>query len=150
MVIRQMEAHDVECVATLITELGYPATSADIARRFERIDGHDNQLLLVADAGGEAIGWIHVAVHPYLENDASAEILGLVVRDAQRGRGIGAALVDAAESWAIRQGCGLLRVRSRIIRERAHAFYERHGFQRIKTQHCFQKTIAESGGPGTP
>ena len=150
MIIRQMQAHDVECVATLITELGYPATSADIERRFEGIDGHDDQILLVADAGGEAIGWIHVAVHPYLQNDASAEILGLVVTGAQRGRGLGAALVDAAESWAVRQGCGFLRVRSRVIRERAHAFYERHGFQRIKTQHCFQKTIAEGGGPGTP
>ena len=122
--------HDVECVAVLITELGYPATSADIARRFERIDGHDEQILLVADAGGEAIGPdFDVAVHPYLENDASAEILGLVVTDAQRGRGVGAALVDAAEAWAVRQGCGFLRVRSRVIRERAHAFYERHGFQ---------------------
>src|SRR5437867_11196284 len=134
MIIRQMQPHDVERVANLVTELGYPATAVDIARRFERIDGCDNQILLVADADGEAVAWIHVAAHAYLEHDASAEILGLVVTDQQRGGGIGTALVGAAESWALRQGCGLLRVRSRVIRERAHAFYERHGFQRIKTQ----------------
>jgi hypothetical protein len=34
-------------------------------------------------------------------------------------------------------------VRSRIARERAHAFYERGGFERIKTQHCFQKPIVK-------
>ena len=149
MTIRPMQRHDVECVSQLITELGYPATAADIARRFERIDGRDHQVLLVADAGGEAIGWIHVAMHPYLESDASAEILGLVVTDHERGHGIGAALVGAAESWARGQGCGVLRVRSRVTRERAHAFYERHGFHRVKTQHCFQKVIADGEGPGT-
>src|SRR3954453_336362 len=142
MTIRPMHAGDIDRVAILVTQLGYPATPLEISRRFERIDGRDHHILLVADAGQEAHGWIHVAAHPSLECDASAEILGLVVADDQRGQGIGAALVTAAESWAAAYGCGILRVRSRIARERAHTFYERNGFERIKTQHCFQKTIA--------
>ncbi len=141
MIIRPMQASDVERVADLTTQLGYPATGSDIARRFDRIRGEQNHAVLVADEGGTAIAWIHVTVHPYLENDASAEIMGLVVADGHRGRGIGKALVDAAESWAAAQGCRALRVRSRIVRERAHAFYERSGFHRIKTQHCFEKAI---------
>jgi GNAT superfamily N-acetyltransferase len=141
VVIRPMRADDVDRVANLLTQLGYPATGPEIARRFERIGGERNQALLIADEAGTAIAWMHVAVHPYLESDTTAEIVGLVVADGHRSRGIGKALVDAAESWAAAQGCRMLRVRSRIVRERAHAFYERAGFQRIKTQHCFEKRI---------
>src|SRR4051794_7369679 len=105
MIIRRMQTRDIDRVAMLMTQLGYPATALDVARRFERIDGRENQILLVADADAGAIGWIHVAMHPYLECDASAEILGLVVADDQRGHGIGTALVKAGESWAAGHGC---------------------------------------------
>jgi GNAT superfamily N-acetyltransferase len=136
-----MRDGDVERVAILLTQLGYPSTPQDIARRFSRIDGRDEQGLFVADDGNSVVGWMHVGAHPYLESDESAEILGLVVAEGQRSRGIGAALVSAAEKWAAQHGCHVIRVRSRITRDRAHAFYERGGFERIKTQHCFQKIL---------
>jgi len=136
-----MERRDVDGVADLVTQLGYPSTPRDIARRFERIDGRDDQALLVADDGSAVVGWMHVGSHPYLESDDSAEILGLVVAEGQRSRGVGGALVGAAETWAAERGCQVIRVRSRITRDRAHAFYERGGFERIKTQYCFQKTL---------
>jgi GNAT superfamily N-acetyltransferase len=139
-----MVAADADRVADLITQLGYPATGQQIAKRFERIDGQSNQILLVADEEGQAVAWIHVAAHPYLENDASAEILGFVVADGYRSRGIGKALVASAEAWASALGCEVVRVRSRIVRDRAHAFYERNGFQRVKTQHCFEKGLTRA------
>lgn len=138
-----MEARDIEQVAALITQLGYPSTPQDIARRFTHIDGRDDQALLVADDGRAVVAWMHVGSHRYLESDESAEILGLVVAEEQRSRGIGAALVGAAEKWAAQHGCQVLRVRSRTTRPRAHAFYERGGFERVKTQHCFQKSIGQ-------
>lgn len=141
MNIRMMETRDVDRVAGLLTELGYPSTPQQIARRFTRIDGRADQALLVADDGRAVVGWMHVGTHPYLESDESAEILGLVVADGQRSRGVGTALVRAAEKWAVEHGCEAIRVRSRITRDRAHAFYERGGFERIKTQHCFQKML---------
>jgi GNAT superfamily N-acetyltransferase len=135
-----MQAGDVERVADLLTQLGYPTTGSSVAARFARIDAEQNALL-VADESGTARAWIHVAVHAYLESDDTAEIVGLVVADGHRSRGIGTSLVNAAESWAAGKGCLALRVRSRIVRERAHAFYERAGFERIKTQHCFEKPL---------
>jgi len=141
MQIRRMVAADADPVADLLTQLGYPSTGKQIAKRFDRIDGQSNQILLVADEEGQPIAWIHVAAYPYLENDASAEILGLVVADGHRSRGIGKALVTSAEAWASALGCGMLRVRSRIHRDRAHAFYEGNGFARVKTQHCFEKKL---------
>jgi len=136
-----MVPDDADRVADLITQLGYPATGPQIARRFERINGQSNQILLVAEEEGQAVAWIHLAAHPYLESDACAEILGFVVADGFRSRGIGKALVTSAEAWASALGCGMLRVRSRIVRERAHAFYEGNGFRRVKTQHCFEKDL---------
>lgn len=148
MKIRTMTHDDVDAVAGLTTQLGYPATDAEIARRFARIDRQQNQTILVAEDAGATIAWMHVAIHLYLENEASAEILGLVVADGHRSRGIGGALVHAAEKWARAHSCRMLRVRSRVTRERAHAFYERAGFSRMKTQHCFEKPIVRTGREG--
>ena len=142
MLIRTMEARDIDRVTELLTQLGYPSTPQQIARRFTRIDGRNDQVLLVAADGNGVVGWMHVGTRPYLESDASAEILGLVVADGQRSRGIGAALVNAAEALAVEHQCPVIRVWSRITRDRAHAFYERGGFERVKTQHCFQKALA--------
>ena len=139
--IRPMTASDTDRVAQLMTQLGYPSTSQQIAKRFERIDGQSNQALFVADDEGQVVASVHVAANPYLENDPSAEILGLVVADGYRSQGVGRALVSAAEAWAATLGCGLLRVRSNTIRTRAHAFYDRAGFQRVKTQLCFEKNL---------
>lgn len=144
-----MEIADASRVAELTTQLGYPATLDAIAQRFDRVSSQPNHVVLVADGGVGVVGWIHTGVHPYLEHDAAAEILGLVVDDGHRGQGIGDSLVRAAESWAKGQGCLTLRVRSRIARERAHAFYERRGFQRIKTPHCFEKQLTPAA-PRTP
>src|SRR5689334_15689759 len=120
MNIRAMTPGDVDPVADLVTQLGYPASPDDVLRRFKRIDGRNDQAVFVAEDSSRVVGWLHVAAHPYLESDQSAEILGLVVADGARGRGIGAALVSAAEEWAIENGCHTLRVRSRITRDRAH------------------------------
>ena len=32
-------------------------------------------------------------------------------------------------------------LRSNVIRERAHAFYERHGYTHVKTQKAFRKQL---------
>jgi GNAT superfamily N-acetyltransferase len=136
-----MTRADVERVAALTGELGYPSTAEEIASRFARIDGQSRQIIFVAEDGGAAVAWLHVAAHAYLESDPFAEILGLVVAERHRGRGVGRALVSTAEAWARTHHCATIRVRSRIARERAHAFYERDGFRRVKTQHCFEKTV---------
>jgi GNAT superfamily N-acetyltransferase len=98
--------------------------------------------VLVAESGeGRVVGWLHVAARTQLTEDASAEILGLVVDESARGNGIGAALVRAAEEWARAQGCVRIRVRSRDTRERAHRFYEREGYARNKVQLVLHKPL---------
>ena len=60
---------------------------------------------------------------------------------SHRSLGAGAKLLDAAEAWAREKKCTGMSVRSNVIRERAHAFYERQGYQHIKTQKAFRKSL---------
>jgi GNAT superfamily N-acetyltransferase len=63
------------------------------------------------------------------------------VDERNRGAGVGRALVSAAEEWAKESGLATIRVRSRIERDRAHKFYERDGYTRLKTQYVFEKPL---------
>ncbi len=136
-----MTAADADDVARLCGQLGYPASAQEVAARFVHIARRRDQAVVVAESNGQVIGWLHVAMHRTLESDLMAEILGLVIDESARSRSVGRMLVSEAERWANEAGCATVRVRSRIARERAHAFYERAGYRRIKTQHVFEKSL---------
>ena len=103
----------------------------------ERPDG----LVLVAEDGGAVVGWTHLLGCYRLEEDAFGEIAGLVVAGTHRGRGAGAQLLKVAEEWARQRGYHRVLVRSNVIRERAHKFYEREGYVQFKRQAVFAKPL---------
>ncbi len=70
------------------------------------------------------------------------EITSLVVAAEVRSRGIGAELVAAVTQWLQSRGIGRMRVRCNAVRERAHRFYETHGFELTKTQKVFDIAFA--------
>jgi GNAT superfamily N-acetyltransferase len=141
--IRTARTYDAPDLAALGGELGYPATRQQIVARLAAIEATKSACVLVAeDAQGRVAGWLHVAQSMQLTGDADVEILGLVVAESARGAGIGAALLAAAQDWARSRGAMQVRVRSRVERERAHRFYERAGFARLKTQAVFRKPLA--------
>lgn len=143
MTIRDARAGDAAELAALTTELGYPSTPAEIARRLPFVCAGDEQRLLVAtDDEDHAIGWIHVALVRTLENDPHAQIVGLVVAAAARGAGIGARLVAEAEAWARGKGVSIVRVRSNVTRERTHGFYLREGYAIAKMSYQFVKNLS--------
>lgn len=136
-----MQSSDVSTVAGLCGQLGYPATVDQVADRWSLLASEAGQAVFVAVQAGRVVGWLHVANRPLLEYDAGAEICGLVVDERNRGAGVGRALVSAAEEWAKESGLATIRVRSRIERDRAHKFYERDGYTRLKTQYVFEKPL---------
>lgn len=141
MTIRAATPADVPRLADLTTQLGYPSSPEEVEARLRDLASRPENAVLVAEVDGEAVGWIHVSALYSLEMDPCAQIQGLVVDASCRSGGIGAALVEAAAEWAAGYGFRTLRVRSNSIRERTHAFYERLGFARTKSQVVFARPV---------
>jgi GNAT superfamily N-acetyltransferase len=140
--IRRAKNSDATRIAELCGQLGYPAKPAEIAQRLLKIKPANQHAVLVAESPErKVVGWLHVSVSPLLEVQLRAEVNGLVVDDDERSRGTGAVLLRAAEDWARTRGCKHMSVRSNVLRERAHKFYLRHGYEQYKTQKAFRKSI---------
>ena len=140
--IRLAAVADAAAIATLSGQLGYPSTEAEVRARLTDVREREDSVVFVTEDAGVVIAWIHVYGIHTLESDAHAEIAGLVVDEAHRNRGIGQALVAAAETWATKAGYRDIRVRSNVIRERTHRFYEREGYRIVKRQAAFVKSLA--------
>jgi len=141
MSIRAARNEDAGAVSGLATQLGYPSRPEETEERLRSLSGHPDHAVLVAEEEGTVVAWLHIRGSHFIESEPFAEIAGLVVDEHHRGRRIGESLVDAAAAWARERGYATLRVRSNVIRERAHAFYERQGFGRIKNQVVFQRKL---------
>lgn len=140
--IRPGRVEDAGDIARLAGQLGYPSISSEIEQRLETLSAKRDNVILVAESPeAGVVGWIHIAGTYFVEEEAVAEIGGLVVDEATRSAGIGQALLRAAEDWAKDYGFKILRVHSNVLRERAHIFYERHGFQVAKQQKVFIKRL---------
>ena len=139
--IRPIQEEDAVAAASLCTQLGYPTDAAAVLARMRQIAGDRNRAVLVARRAEEIVGWIDLSVEYHLQSEPAILIGGLVVAEPARGKGIGLQLCKAAEDWARSRNVARLRVRSNAIRERAHAFYLRDGYARVKTSAVFEKDL---------
>ena len=139
-VIRDARPRDAEALAALIVALGYEVTPAEVKQRLAAL-AKAGLPVLVADQGG-LIGVLSTAITQVLHRPRPVgRISMLVVAESERGKGIGAALVAAAETRLRAACCGLVEVTSNRKRLRAHAFYERLGYER--TSYRFGKQLQE-------
>lgn len=140
--IREARPTDVNELAALCTQLGYPSAAADVERRLPALlSNADHVLLLGTNEDDRTVAWLHAEVRRPLELDPFVQIAGLVVGAGHRGAGVGARLLARAEQWALQQGIRAVHVRSNVTRERAHRFYLRAGYTLTKTSHLFVKTV---------
>ena len=140
--ILRAKSADAPQIAVLSCQLGYPATAVQMRKRLRGIKPASQHAVFVAESAKDGvIGWVHVSKQPLLEVEMRAEVNGLVVAEEQRSLGAGAQLLAAAEDWARKHGCKSMSVRSNVIRERAHKFYERNGYEHYKTQKSFRKPL---------
>jgi GNAT superfamily N-acetyltransferase len=138
--IRGARPSDAARLAELSGQLGYPASRAEIVQRMKRMRPA-RHAIFVAESESGVRGWLHVSVTPLLEVPLRAEVNGLVVDENARSQGAGAKLLAAAERWAKARDCESMSVRSNVVRERAHAFYLRNGYEHYKTQKAFRKVL---------
>lgn len=141
VVVRQVEIADAPAVAALSGVLGYPVEAATMQRRLEDVRDCEERAVFVAEDEGELLGWVEAAEHNILVAGGVCEICGLVVAEGRRARGVGRRLMQAAEEWARGRGLNQVTLRSNVVRPESHAFYERIGYSRFKTQHAYRKPL---------
>ncbi len=142
--IRRAERDDAAAIAALSAELGYVVTAAEVLERLSRLPVTDR--VLVAELDGRVVGWVHMSVYRTLVDRPSVGIFGLVVSESVRRRGIGRLLMECADDLARAYGLTKIVLRSNVIREEAHRFYERIGYTQSKRQAVFVRSIEPPRG----
>ena len=129
--VRAAEATDAEALAELMTQLGYETRASEMQMRMEAILANKNYATFVAVSKGKVCGMIGTfTCYTYEHNSPSARILALVVSEKMRGRGVGHALIAAAERDLAQRNIRRVAVNARFERKEAHEFYEKLGYTR--------------------
>jgi len=129
--IRDAELNDAPELAVLMCELGYETKRTEMETRLKLILSNPAYKTFVATMDGCVCGMIGTVTFPsYEHNDAGGRILALVTSIGARRRGIGRALIAAAEKDFAQKGIGRVALDTRLAREDAHRFYESLGYER--------------------
>jgi RimJ/RimL family protein N-acetyltransferase len=138
--VRQAEPGDAAALVGLADAVGAEPEGwllADSAwrspseeRRYLRaIRRHPHAAVLVAEEAGELVGRLSIARDPHAASAHVADV-GLMVARSQRRRGIGTALLNAAEQWA--RGAQIDKLELHVFPHNlgAIALYEKLGYER--------------------
>ena len=131
--IRFARASDVTEMSRLFAELGYDVPVDVLVKRLEAFHGAGEMALVAEDDSSpdHLLGMATLHRTPLLHRAGPVgRVSALVVEERMRGRGIGRALMRAAEQWAAERGCVLMEVTSNMRRADAHSFYEGLGYDR--------------------
>ena len=131
LTIRVAEMNDAAALAHLMCELGYETTKSEMQMRMERIATDECYRTFVAVLDGKVCGMVGTLTCPsYEHNDPSGRILALAILSTMRRRGIGRALIAAAEKDFAQRAIRRVALDTRLAREDAHKFYESLGYER--------------------
>ncbi|MBZ5529115.1 MAG: GNAT family N-acetyltransferase [Acidobacteriia bacterium] len=140
--VRRAVEEDAAALAALAVQLGYPCEPREAEERLLALLPPTDHAVFVAETPEGAIaGWLHVSLSRLIESPLRAEVNGLIVDGTKRSLGAGKQMLEVAERWARERGCQNVNLRSNVLRERAHAFYLREGYEHYKTQKAFRKKL---------
>jgi aminoglycoside 6'-N-acetyltransferase I len=129
--VRSAQANDADNLARLFRQLGYPEARDGLDERLEDILGDPRAEVFIAQNGQYVVGTVALFIVPVAhESGAWCRVTALVVDEDNRGRGIGEALMAAAESAARAAGCIRVEATSALDRLVAHEFYAALGYAR--------------------
>ena len=135
--IRTATLSDAPAITQLSFQLGYTISEAETLSNLQWLDQSSNDVVLVATDNEQVVGWMQILYTVRLETGAFCEIVGLVVDERQRSKGIGKMLIEKAVEWTKGRACNSLRVRTNVIRTDTHRFYANAGFKLAKEQKIF-------------
>jgi len=126
-VVRSADAELVAAFGRLLPQLSGSAPALDAGALQELLAWPGNHVL-VARVDGAILGTLTLVTFP-IPTGLRAWIEDVVVDEAARGRGVGAALTQQAVKIARAAGARSVDLTSRPSRAAAHRLYERLGFQ---------------------
>ena len=126
---RDASADDAARLASLLTDEGYPAGATDLEGRLVRF-ARPHSRVIVAEAGGEVVGFIAFSFVPRFENSGQfMRVIAIVVDPGVRERGIGRMLFGEAERIAVEEGAAFLEITAGHHRPEARQLYESLGYE---------------------
>ncbi len=155
LVIRPATDEDRDFVAQFassLLEFGSPVWKdpASLAPRFRAVlaDAVSNQgprtaVLIAQDQDGGRLGFISLTVREAIGGVERAQVADLAVAESARRRGVGRALMGAAEAWARERRFSVVGLDVWSTNERAMAFYRDLGY-RPETLHFIKELDEDS------
>ena len=145
MRIRDARSSDAQPICGLLEELGYPSEPENVVARLRAIASDAASQVFVAE-DDSIVGLAMIHVFQPVEHDVPwCQLEALVVTRSHRGRGIGRALVEAAEAEARRRGCGGIVLGTGGHRRDAQGFYARLGYEGVGLR--FKKNLIGTSRP---
>ena len=145
-ITEQKSGEALALLARFFVEEGFPGSLPALQENLTARLQDDGGAVLGAWQNGQLVGVATIATGHDLEHGLYAELEDLYVLPQERGKGIGRALINAAEEWSQRYGCTSLSVTVTPDGQTRHnllLFYEKLGFtntQRIiLTQNLVEK-----------
>jgi GNAT superfamily N-acetyltransferase len=138
--IRDATVADAEAIAELLAQLDYPVSVPEAAELCRGFSDDPRSRVQVAVIDGLVVGLVATHLVPRFDNERlSCRVMDIVVADAHRRAGVGAALMGAAEREARRGGATRIDLSSGEERQAAHAFYASLGYE--PTSRNFKKPL---------
>ncbi len=136
LVLRKAWREDVPAIVAMLADDALGATRESLDdmtpyyKAYEKIANDQNNLILVADCGGDIVGTIQLnLLHGLSRKGATrGQIEAVRVASGHRGKGHGEKIIRAAIEMARAKGCVLVQLTTDKTRKDAHRFYERLGF----------------------
>ncbi len=126
--LRAAVPEDAEAIAALFTDEGYPAGPSDIVERLGRFASPHSRVV-VAERDGVLLGFVAFHAMPRFEHDDRIiRILALVVDAGARERGVGRALIAAAERAGTELDAAFIEITAGHHRPEARQLYETLGY----------------------
>jgi GNAT superfamily N-acetyltransferase len=129
----------IEQMALLNNEIGRTISTSFLREKIEALPREDR--LLLAVEGEFLIGYAHLSIRKDLAGPDPVEIVDLIVRKANRRRGIGRQLLNAAETWARQSNRSSLVVKIPVADTTAHAFLSALHFDQNETMLSFVRAL---------
>ena len=108
IIVRPVVGDDAADICELCCmDLGYQCDKFLVSERISQLEA-DREAVFVAELEGKVVGFIHIHVYNTLYFEAMTNILGIAVSSKFRKMGIGKALLERAEEWALGKDISLM------------------------------------------